>query len=64
MGRCDETNYLAWLTPCSDSLADHSLYVMIKMVLCGSCVCYFVIPSMCDVKHGSFNHTCYFSCTM
>ena len=57
MGRCDETNYLAWLTPCSKSLTDHD---MIKMMLSGSCVCYFAIPSMCYVKHGSFHHMFYF----
>ena len=55
MGRCDESNYLAWLNPCSKSLTDHSLYAIIGVVLWGSCVCYFAIPSMCNAKHGHFH---------
>ena len=59
MGRFDEAYYIAWLSPCSENLTDHGLYVMVKMVLHGSCVCYFAIPSMCDVKNGYFHHMCY-----
>ena len=63
MCRCDETNYLAWLIPCTESLSDHVLYAMIEIMLCGSCVHYFAIPCMCDAKHGHFHHVI-FMCTM
>ena len=55
-----ETNYLVLLIPCSESLAACGLSVMIKIVLCGSYVCYFAISSLCDVKSGCFYNMCCF----
>ena len=46
--------------PCSKILTDHALYMIIKMVLCGYCVCYFSIPSMRDANHDYFHHMRYF----
>ena len=58
--RCYETNYLTWFTPYCEGLTDHSLYVMISMVVCGSYISFFAIPSMCGVKNGCFHHMCCF----
>ena len=60
MDRCYETNYLTWLNPYGDSLIDHSVFVMIWMMLCSSYVFHFAIPDMCGVMNGCFHHMCLF----